>query len=140
VILFLGSFLISVLITRKTTQKEVSFSLIALLVAISTPISWYQNYSLLFGFVILVFRDFLSEPSWTPKKIVLGFSLLALIVGFPLNNPEINHLAIGNWFYSGNRIPLFATLISVFLWGLAKTLFKKLAGNSKSLLNDRQLR
>lgn len=110
----------SELACRSFRDKYVSLSIVAPLVVICSPMAWFQNYTLCAGLVALVLSDIFNERAIV-ARLWLGVAVAALIVSFPMLNPEImRHTSWGAPFYTWNRIPLWGILVTLFVWSTYK--------------------
>ncbi len=109
------------LLCRVVRDKYVSFSVIAPLVVICSPMAWFQNYTLCVGLVALVLSDISFERSWLARAW-LSLAVVSFVLAFPLLNPEIHrHTSWAVPFYTWHRIPLRAIVLTLLVWGVYRT-------------------
>ncbi len=102
---------------RSIKDKYAAFAVVSVFAVVCSPMAWFQNYTILAGFVALVLKDLMEEQR-APLKLWLGLAVVALLFSFPLHNPEVlRHTSWGRPLYTWNRVPLWGILITLAVWG-----------------------
>lgn len=100
-------------------NRAVSFSLVAAMLVVTSPLAWSPNYSLLLGYALVVWNTVLEtwkrESATAGEKALSVVPVAALYVGLQLHNPETIRMGI---FGPVTPVPLWGALISMGAFAL----------------------
>lgn len=92
------------------SDRFTRFTLTAVLSLFLNPLCWFQNFTLLLPFAILIWHDALQAKR--REKFLLYTSLAFLYAGMQLFNPALCHLSPAVWAWCVRPLPLYFLLLS----------------------------
>lgn len=113
----IGGLAVSTLLAfANRTDKWVALCAIAVLVPLCSPMTWFQNYTLMIPFTLLLLHD--ATRLGPSKRRLAKLALVPLCLTYPFSNPEVMKTNWGHWYLADTRVSMWGAVCALAIWGI----------------------